>query len=89
MLKSMSLRRELFRIGTIPKQVDDLFQMGAQFSPVYTLGMSAGETGTWPTRSPVSGQASTIVEHPLTTPSIFMKNPPLRGACTMPHAYQE
>ena len=39
----MSLRRDLYRIGAVPKPVDYLFQMGAQLSPVYTLGMSARE----------------------------------------------
>jgi hypothetical protein len=40
----MSLGRDAFRIGTVPKQVDHLFQIGAQLRPVYTLRMSAGET---------------------------------------------
>ncbi len=40
----MSLGRDPFRIGTVPKQVDHLFQIGAQLRPVYTLRMSAGET---------------------------------------------
>jgi hypothetical protein len=42
--KSMRLRRDLYRICAVPKQVDHLFQMGAQLSSVYTLGMRAGET---------------------------------------------
>lgn len=43
-LKSMNLRRDIYRICAVPKQVDHLFQTGAQLCSVYTLGMSAGET---------------------------------------------